>query len=117
MSASSRKTMFLVLVVLSQILFWAITILNWQTVGLNLFGSASALPVGAGFILAGVFGATTALGAVLSLDKTKAYEQKKVEWQAQDAKLMASISSDREKQLEAKIATLESALKTALKKK
>jgi hypothetical protein len=37
-------------------------------------------------------------------------------WQTQDAKLVAEIKSDREKQLEAKIATLETALKSSLKK-
>ena len=44
-------------------------------------------------------------------------EAKQLEWQAQDAKLQAEIRSDREKQLEAKIATLETALNAALKKK
>jgi len=44
-------------------------------------------------------------------------EKKKLEWDAQDAKLAASVKSDREKQLEAKINTLEAALKTALKNK
>ncbi len=38
------------------------------------------------------------------------------EWQAQDAKLLKEIQSDKEKQLQAKIATLEVALKQALKK-
>jgi uncharacterized protein YlxW (UPF0749 family) len=38
------------------------------------------------------------------------------DWQKQDAKLASEINSDREKQLEAKIATLEAALKSALKK-
>lgn len=44
-------------------------------------------------------------------------EAKQLQWQAQDAKLQAEIRSDREKQLEAKIATLETALNAALKKK
>lgn len=38
------------------------------------------------------------------------------EWQNQDAKLAVEVQSDKEKQLEAKIATLEAALKAALKK-
>ncbi len=38
------------------------------------------------------------------------------QWQDQDAKLAANLTSDREKQLEAKIATLEAALEKALKK-
>lgn len=44
-------------------------------------------------------------------------EQIQTQWQNQDAKLVAEIKSDREKQLEAKIATLETALKSALQKK
>jgi uncharacterized integral membrane protein len=44
-------------------------------------------------------------------------EAKQLQWQAQDAKLAVEIQSDKEKQLEAKIATLEAALTSALKKK
>ncbi len=44
-------------------------------------------------------------------------EAKQLQWQAQDAKLAVEIQSDKEKQLEAKIATLEAALSSALKKK
>jgi hypothetical protein len=44
-------------------------------------------------------------------------EAKLLQWQAQDAKLAVEIQSDKEKQLEAKIATLEAALNSALKKK
>jgi hypothetical protein len=52
----------------------------------------------------------------LSFDKKSVNQAKKIEWQAQDEKLMASLASDKEKQLEAKIATLETALRNALKK-
>ena len=38
------------------------------------------------------------------------------EWQVQDAKLLKEIQSDKEKLMEAKIATLEAALKKALRK-
>lgn len=38
------------------------------------------------------------------------------EWQGQDAKLLKEIQTDKEKLLEAKIATLEAALKQALRK-
>ncbi len=57
------------------------------------------------------------IGHGLSLvAQSKQKEQRSAEWQAQDVKLVAEVKSDREKQLEAKIATLESALKQALKK-
>jgi hypothetical protein len=44
-------------------------------------------------------------------------EQKIAQWANQDQKLLAEIASDKEKLLEAKIATLDVALKTALRKK
>ena len=44
-------------------------------------------------------------------------EQKQLEWKAQDAKLQAEIQTDAVKLLEAKVATLETALEKALKKK
>ena len=43
-------------------------------------------------------------------------EKRLEKWQNQDAKLLVEVQSDKEKQLEAKIATLEAALKRALKK-
>ena len=52
----------------------------------------------------------------VSYNKAALNEERKLEWQAQDAKLSASVVSDNEKLLEAKIATLEAALKSALKK-
>ena len=64
-----------------------------------------------------------ALGAVSAFSLWKIRSKKlkgqatQLQWQAQDAKLQAEIRSDREKQLEAKIATLETALGAALKKK
>lgn len=48
--------------------------------------------------------------------KQKENVAKLKEWQVQDAKLANELQSDKEKQLEAKIATLEAALKQALGK-
>jgi hypothetical protein len=90
---------------------------NWQAVPLSLVGSAVNIPLGALPLVGIAAGAMLVSGAWLSR-KAKVETSKAIqtEWQAQDAKLVASVKSDREKQLEAKIATLESALKQALKK-
>jgi len=89
---NSQTTLF-------NIFTWALTIPLWT---INL----SCLSLGAvgGYLIRLVIGSKTT------------NDERKLDWQAQDAKLMASIASDKEKQLEAKIATLEAALKNALKK-
>ena len=63
------------------------------------------------------FAAGVSFKAVLATSGSTLQEARLAEWDRQDAKLKAEVRSDREKQLEAKIATLESALKAALKKK
>ncbi len=86
------------------------------SVPVNLFNSAASVP--AGLVVLGSWLAGLALALAyqqLTLRKAMGNE-KKVEWQVQDVKLVAEIKSDREKQLEAKIATLETALSRALKK-
>ena len=76
----------------------------------------TSLPAGACLALSWLGGGGLALAyRQLTLPKIKS-EGVKSEWQVQDAKLAAEIKSDREKQLEAKIATLEAALSKALKK-
>jgi hypothetical protein len=75
------------------------------------------LPAGACLLLSWLGGLGLAVAwRQLTLPKIKS-ETAKIDWQVQDVKLMAQIKSDRENQLEAKIATLESALNKALKKK
>jgi uncharacterized integral membrane protein len=74
------------------------------TLGTILFGSFAV-----GFVSALCFNATSKLKDIKS-------EQNQLEWQKQDQKLAIEIQSDKEKQLEAKIQTLEIALKSALDK-
>ncbi len=97
--------------------FLYLSIENLHSVTLTVFGAAHELPVGflllAGLLLGGLTG--TSIARVLAASDRR--EKKKLEWDTQDAKLAAEVKSDREKQLEAKIATLESALKTALNKR
>jgi uncharacterized membrane protein YraQ (UPF0718 family) len=98
-----------------------------RTVALVVFGLALLLAgLGTGFtwhapalefVIAWSLGVVGGAALVVANDKTALNQQKKLEWQAQDEKLMAAVTSDREKQLQAKISTLEAALKTALKKR
>ena len=93
-----------------------LTFLNWHASSFSV-GVETGLPSAIGFVCAWIFGVLGGLALMLANDKTELNQEKKLEWQAQDVKLMASVASDREKQLEAKISTLEVALKTALKKR
>lgn len=89
---------------------------NFQVVSLTALGGQHMVPLG---LL--LFGGLS-IGGLTGLSVTRIYrsraggEKRKLEWQAQDAKLAAEVKSDRESQLEAKIATLEVALKQALKR-
>lgn len=89
---------------------------NWQPFTWQLFGNIYPLPVGLLIIVSLVVGFFAGISDYLSIIRSNKQEQIKSDWQAQDAKLVASITSDREKQLEAKISTLETALEKALKK-
>lgn len=84
----------------------------------QLMGSETGGTPGALILMSYVCGAL--LGGLSMLPFARGKQQENVaklkEWQTQDAKLALEVQSDREKQLEAKIATLETALKQALKK-
>lgn len=89
---------------------------NWQHVHLRLFMVTFTVPFGLMVIISLIAGSFAGIADYLSLPRAGKQSEIKQQWQVQDAKLVASISSDREKQLEAKIATLETALDKALKK-
>jgi hypothetical protein len=93
-----------------------------RTVALVVFGLAlvlAAVTVSFSwkFVIVWSLGVVSGAALMVANDKTALNQKKKLEWQTQDEKLMAAVTSDREKQLEAKISTLEAALKTALKKR
>src|SRR5215475_12403711 len=68
-------------------------------------------------IFASIVLGAAAASLIKNMTRKSGAEEKRLNaWQAQDAKLISEIKSDREKQLEAKIATLETALKASLKK-
>lgn len=82
------------------------------------FGAPVNLPSGAVVLIGYACGLITIGTAWAAMAKREVRgEQKKIEWAQQDAKLAVEVESDRVKQLEAKIATLETALKNVLKKK
>jgi hypothetical protein len=101
---------------LQTVILIIICIENLLPIKLTVLGLTLSTPVaGAILIGAGLAFAMPIYGYLL-LNKDQANLKQISQWQAQDAKLAAAVTSDREKQLEAKIATLETALKTALKK-
>ncbi|MBX3075842.1 hypothetical protein KF728_20325 [Candidatus Obscuribacterales bacterium] len=86
-------------------------------VALNLFGATVSTTVGTLVLIGFALG----LASAASFNATRAIkdaksEQNQLTWQKQDEKLAKEIQSDKEKQLEAKIQTLEIALKSALDK-
>jgi hypothetical protein len=95
----------------------ALALTNAGTLEVSIFGLAVSLTSG-WLLLAGyLLGVVASLPLVMArLHQEKTADRRLTEWQVQDAKLAASVQTDREKQLEAKIATLEAALNRALKK-
>ena len=112
------RNLWLALSAIGGIIFVFAILTNTQPVVLHLNPGAWTSEVPLSFILCASLALGSAIGHSISLVKqVKTQEEKrKLEWQAQDAKLAAEVKSDREKQLEAKIATLETALQRALKK-
>jgi len=90
---------------------------NSQPISISLAGNSYALTTGA-LLLAGLVAGLLSGSSLLGLKaaQTQNNQQKLEQWEAQDNKLRNEVRSDREKQLESKIATLETALKAALKK-
>jgi uncharacterized integral membrane protein len=97
---------------------FGVAVQNGASVPLNLFGATASAPLGALIVAVFLAGMISPL-ALWSIRTSKEIvaDKTQIEWQKQDAKLITEIESDRVKQLEAKIETLESALKSALKKK
>jgi uncharacterized integral membrane protein len=99
------------------IVLFLLLLQNQESISLSLVAVSLRIPLGLAVCLGALLGGGLPVCGYIYLDKRKVNEAKVTAWQSQDAKLMASVASDREKQLEAKISTLEVALKTALKKK
>lgn len=89
-----------------------------QTVVFDFNGVDMASTPGFLIVIAYVVGAVIGSCSVVPFIGARQEENvaKLKEWQNQDAKLAVEVQSDKEKQLEQKIATLEAALKQALRK-
>ena len=116
-----NRTYNYVILVLSGILAAMVCVvanINGQPVSFNALAWHGDVTPGLIMLICLVIG--SAFGSSLALfkaGKVVSTQKKLEEWDVQDAKLAASVKSDREKQLEAKIVTLEAALKAALKNK
>ena len=111
------KNLPIILIVLVTLIIGALSFVNGALVSLSLF--AASIQVPEGFLLGGgyVLGMVLSLPVVMArLASDKASHKQVAQWQNQDNKLAQQIQSDKEKQLEAKVATLEAALQRALKK-
>lgn len=91
---------------------------NSTGVILNIAGATFQSPVGTALIALYIVGVVVGIISILPFiaGTRKTDAEKLKDWQKQDTKLLKEVQSDKEKQLEAKIATLEVALKQALKK-
>ena len=89
-----------------------------QSISFDFNGMPLATTPGFLVIISYVIGAVIGSASVVPFISGKLVENaaKLKEWQNQDAKLALEVQSDKEKQLEQKILTLESALKQALNK-
>lgn len=91
---------------------------NMEAVNFQLFGAKNSMPlaclISSSFLLGLAPGITFMAFRRKKQESSKVIEQK---WDKDDEKLAKEIGSDKVKQLEAKIETLETALKAALAKK
>lgn len=113
----SSRTLPFVVPALGALLICALSFLNTTQVAFSLFGATAYLPVGV------LLGVGYGLGMLLTiplywarLRSEQASTKALGKWETEDQKLLQQVQTDREKQLEAKIATLEAALQKALKK-
>lgn len=112
------RNLFVSFSVLITLTVFVLSLMNGQSVAVNVPGNTQQMPLGVIIFSACVSGSLVPLSLIFFITKRRVSETKKLrEWQKQDDKLLKEITSDREKQLEAKITTLEAALKSALKKR
>jgi uncharacterized integral membrane protein len=113
----STKMVPLVVPAIIAVLVVALAATNLTNVVFSLFGAALSIPEGT-ILAAGFFLGLLSMFPVVRarIVSEQASHKALTKWDAEDQKLATQVQSDREKQLEAKIATLEAALQKALKK-
>lgn len=115
----SLKVKSIVMVIVSCLITTGVTLgTNGQAILFHWYGLT--LPTNVGTLSMMFFAIGTLMGLLWSLGTGAANTEQNIaklkEWQQQDNKLAIEVQKDKEKQLEAKIATLEAALKQALNK-
>ena len=107
--------------ILSAVVFILVVVFSFQNpqnVSFQVFSLKTDLPQAAIMLATFFLGLAPALSFGLVRKQKQVVSNAKVEeWEKQDRKLTDEIESDKVKQLEAKIETLEIALKSALTKK
>lgn len=100
------------------ILIGILSFQNMEAVSFQLFGAKNSMPLACLLSSSFILGLIPGIGFMFFRKQkkvvAKAIEEK---WDKDDEKLAKEIGSDKVKQLEAKIETLETALKAALAKK
>lgn len=91
---------------------------NKEATSIAFFGSKSSMPISIVMVSTFFLGLIPGFGFMAFRKKKQVVSKtKEIEWDKQDEKLAKELGSDHVKQLEAKIETLETALKAALTKK
>lgn len=113
----SRQLLAVLLIALSMVIVGTLTIMNSSAVTANIFGAPVAITLGTGMLISYLVACLAFGGAGFLLRQQTVVQDKTLaQWETQDQKLAVTVQTDREKQLEAKIQTLETALKQALKR-
>ncbi|MBX9572487.1 MAG: hypothetical protein K2X77_26565 [Candidatus Obscuribacterales bacterium] len=112
-----QKVRMIILIVVG----WAVPLIvllsnNSQIVPFHIFTAELSIGIGVLVLMFYAIGALFGFLYPIVAGKQEQNIAKLKEWQEQDQKLAIEVQKDKEKQLEAKIATLEAALKQALKK-
>jgi uncharacterized integral membrane protein len=111
------KNIGTIALLIGTIVVFIIGLSNTAAVAFSIFGAAVSLPEGVLLIAGYLVGVGLTFTLLLSRYNAKTASNARLQqWDKQDEKLLQQVQTDREKQLEAKIATLEAALQRALKK-
>ncbi len=114
MTHKALYILFVAVCLIGTIYFCAV---NTAVVPVNFFGKVWSVSLALIVAKLYIVGILCGLSVTRLRRREEKSEQKQLEWKAQDAKLAAEIQTDAVKLLEAKIATLETALDKALKRK
>ncbi len=112
----NKKPIFLLGSILAIAVTVAVAGQNCEPVALKFFGNQMQISFCVIAFVMFACGGLSTLPVLLSRAKEAKSEKLQVAWQQQDEKLKEELTNDKIKQLEAKIATLDAALKKSLKK-